>query len=297
MSEDLPLPGAAVEPDSRARAEVAGSFTYSQVKEKAIALKQLYAENSVELPPTCGLSLLIADAIQVSDLWATGKEREITTGQLFQPVQLNRIADSLVSFDGIRYRSRYLQDFTSGSLSPFDRAHSMAKDILWEMELTAMLKRMSLRAALEEPPDIVVDINGARIGIACKKVYSTRNFESVLSRGVAQVTKASEFGIIAVNLDDLLAPDTIRTAPSRALISASLAQEYATFFADQERHFRKYLSSGRVLGALVSVGGIANIYQEDPALCTVRESLLWVIPGLSAEKAAVIYAFRDQLRG
>ena len=52
-------PGATVEPDSRARAEVAGSFTYLQVKEKAITLKRLYAENNVELPPTCGLALLV----------------------------------------------------------------------------------------------------------------------------------------------------------------------------------------------------------------------------------------------
>lgn len=171
----------------------------------------------------------------------------------------------------------------------------MAKDILWEMELTAMLNRTSLRATLEEPPDIVVEIDGARIGVACKKVYSAKNFETVLSRGVAQVTNAFEFGIIAVNLDDLLPPDTIRTAPSRALVSASLSQEYEKFFADHERHFRKYLSSGRVIGALVSVGSIANIHQEDPSLCTVRESLMWVIPGLPSDKAAVIHAFRDHL--
>lgn len=105
-------------PDSRARAEMAGSFTYSQVKEKATAFLRLYAQNNIELPPTCGLSLLIADTTQIADLWATGRAREITAGQLFNAVQLNRIADSLSSLNDVHYRSKYLRDLTSAASVP-----------------------------------------------------------------------------------------------------------------------------------------------------------------------------------
>jgi hypothetical protein len=123
-----------VSTESRTRAQTASSLTYDEVKEKAADVVKLYADNNVNLPGECGLSLQISDVEKVAGLWSSGREGEITQGQLFQAAQFNRIADALATLAGVNYRAKYLRYLTSGSLSPFDRVQSKAKDLLWEME-------------------------------------------------------------------------------------------------------------------------------------------------------------------
>src|ERR1700722_2489471 len=267
---------------------MSSSLTYVQIKEKALAVKALYADSMVQLPPTSGLESLIANAIDTSDIWQTGRADSISHTMLFNLVQLDRVAEALLPLRAVDNRAKYLGELASGCLSPFNRARSKAKDTLWELELWATLKRRSFAADLEEP-DIVVEVNGATIGIACKKFYSTKHVQHVLSKGVAQIESAYDFGIIGVSLDDLPPPDTIFKAPTRDAIGEVLTQANFEFLRDHERHFRKYLSSGRLLGALVSTGGIAEVYQEDPRLNTARQSTMWVIPGLTDEKMQMIH--------
>jgi hypothetical protein len=45
------------------------SQPYLQIKEKALAIEQLYADSNVELPATCDLARLIADAKVLIDSW------------------------------------------------------------------------------------------------------------------------------------------------------------------------------------------------------------------------------------
>ena len=104
---------------------------------------------------------------------------------------------------------KFLTVFTSGSLNLQQRDNSLAKNMLWELELWSILRRRSFSATLREPPDIVVIFEGAMVGIACKKLYSENNVEKVLSEAVGQIEAVFDYGIVAVNLDDLILPDQI----------------------------------------------------------------------------------------
>jgi hypothetical protein len=273
---------------------VSSSLTYLQIKEQAQKVIAIYGDADIELPPSSSLASLVGNAISTSDLWLMGKHSQISHRMLFAAVQMNRIAGGVLGLRGVENRAKYLRHLTDGDLSPFERGRSLSKDILWELELCAMLKDRSMNAVLEEPPDIVVSIDDLKVGIACKKLYSTRNVEKVLSEGVAQIESAFEFGMIALNLDELLPSNALPSAPTRAALSEWLTNTNLAFLRAHERHFRKYLSTGRVLGALVSTGGLADAAQENPRLLTARQFTTWVIPGLSDEKMQLIHRFRDQ---
>lgn len=274
---------------------ISSSLTYLQIKEKALAIRDLYTEHSVALPDNCGLAELIANAVEISDHWMLGSHEQISHERLFQMAQMDRIAEAMSPLREMTDCAPYLEQMTGGSLSPFKRERSKSKDTLWELELLNTLRHRSLSAVLEEPPDIVVDLEGSRIGIACKKFYSTRHVQNVLSNGVAQIESAFEFGILAVNLDDLLAPDVVIRAPHQDALGELLNNANLDFLRTHERHFRKYLATGRLIGALVSMGGLADVFQDNPRLQTARQATVWVIPGLPPSKERMIHLVRDRM--
>lgn len=273
------------------------SQTYLQIKEKALALEQLYADSNVPIPPTCDLARRIADAKALSDLWLMNKVDELSMTLLFHGVHLDRIADAILPLKLVAGRNKYLIALTSGSLDLFERQISKAKDVLWELELWSILQDRSLDAALSEPPDVVVAFEDSKIGIACKKLYSEKNVEKVLSEGVAQIEASFDFGIVAVNLDDLVPPNQIVKASTQEKMGKFISNLNARFLQSHARHFRKYLASGRLLSALISTHVLADVYRERPRFNNARQSTIWAIPGLPPEKDRQLKRFYDQLMG
>ena len=273
------------------------SQTYLQIKEKALALEQLYADSGVPLPPTCDLGRLVADAKALSDSWLTNRVDGLQITLLFRVGHLDRIADAVLPLQRVADRTKYLTALTSASLALLDRQKSNAKDVLWELELWSILQRKSFDAVLSEPPDIVVAFEDSKIGIACKKFYSDKHVQNVLSQAVAQIEATFDFGIVAVNLDDLVPPNLILRTPTQQTMSQFISNFNARFLQSHERHFRKYLASGRLLSALVSTSVLADVYRGRTRFNNARQSTIWTIPGLPPEKDRQLKRFYDQLMG
>jgi len=271
------------------------SNTYLQIKQKALALEQLYSDAGVLLSPSSDLARLITDAKGLSDSWLIDSIEKIQTTQLFRVGHLDRIAEAALPLRDVPARIGFLTALASGSLDLLERKKSKAKDTLWELELWAILKRRSFNAALEEPPDIVVDFQDFRIGIACKKLYSEKHVQSVLSKAVAQIEASFDFGIVAVNLDDLVPANMILQTPTQETMSRKIDDLNARFLRSHERHFRKYLASGRLISALVTTGVLADVYQARVRFNTARQSTVWTIPGLSPDKDRVLRNFYNRL--
>ena len=271
------------------------SQTYLQVKEKAVALEKLYKDSSIPLPPTCDLARLIADAKVLSDLWLMNKVNELSMALMFRGMHLDRIADAVLPLHLVPDRGKYLIALTSGSLDFFGRQQSRAKDVFWELEMWAVLRNRSLDAILSDPPDIIVTFEGAKVGIACKKLYSEKHVQNVLSQGVAQIETSFDFGIIAVNLDDLMPPDQIVRAPTQKAMSNFISSCNARFLQSHERHFKKYLASSRLLSALVSTHVLADVYRGKPQFNNTQQASIWTIPGLPPEKDRQLQNFYKQL--
>ena len=270
------------------------SQTYLKTKDKALALERLYVDNNVVLPDGCDLAQLIADAKSLSDHWLTNHAK-LEMALLCRATNLNRIADIVLPLQSVTDRAKYLRLLTSGSLDSLDRRQSGAKDVLWDLELWSMLRRQDLDADLQEPPDIVVSLEGLEVGLACKKFYSEQHVQNVLSQAVAQMESRFEFGIVAVNLDELLpANQFLRTATHEAM--AKNIDDFNTdFLRRHDRHFRKYLATGRVVSALVSTSVLVHVQHGRPPFNYARQSIYWMIPGLEAEKERQLKRLYDKL--
>lgn len=271
------------------------SQTYLRIKEKALAIEQLFEENNVPLRLTSDLARLISDAKTLSDSWLTGQVDKYPMTLLFRAGLLARIADAVLPLAEVPARTRFLETLASGSLDLLERKRSTAKDVLWELELWAILRRKSFDATLHEPPDIVVKLAQSKIGIACKKLYSEKHVQNVLSQAVAQIEPSFEFGIVAVNIDDLLPANQILKTPTQETMGKYISDLNARFLGEHERHFRKYLAAGRVISALVSTSVLADVYRARTRFNNARQSTVWTIPGLPVEKDRQLKRFYDVL--
>jgi hypothetical protein len=110
---------------------------------------------------------------------------------------------------------------------------------------------------------------------------------------VAQIEAVSEYGLLAINIDDLWPPNQIRATTSEQYLAHTLSQENVQFLSRHDRHFRKYLSSGRVMGALVASGGIGYV---EPSYMSARQFTTWSVPGLEPTKAKLLNDLQDQIQ-
>ena len=122
------------------------------------------------------------------------------------------------------------------------------------------------------------------------------NVEKVLSQAVEQIEPSFDFGIVAVNLDDLIPSNQILRTPTLDTMSQFIKNFNRQFLGAQERHFRKYLASGRLLSAIVSTRVLADVYREN-RFYPARQSTLWTVSGLSPEKERQLKRFYNQLMG
>jgi hypothetical protein len=273
------------------------SQIYLQIKEKAFAIEQLYADSNIPLPSTSNLARLVAEAKALPAAWFNPQVDNISKTMLCYVSNLDRIADAVLPLRRVPDRTTYLTALTSGSLNCLERQQSKAKDILWELELWSILQRRSFNAVLAEPPDIVVTFEDAKIGIACKKFYSAKNVEKVLSQAVAQIEASFDFGIVAVNLDDLRPPNQILQFSTQEEMRQFVKDFNRQFLGSHKRHFRKYLASGRLLSALVSTRVLADVYYCAHGFNPGRQSTFWTIPGLLPEKERQLKRFYNQFMG
>jgi len=260
------------------------SQKYLDIKAKAQRVEKLYKDRNIRLSKTSDLAQLIEEAKAFPDDWLLGRHKECTPERLFRTGLLDRIATAILALEDEPNVAEHLRDLSSGPLNLLDRDQSRAKDILWELELLSILKRRAFDASLKEPPDIVINTGDASIGIACKKIYSEKHVEKVLSNAVHQIEPDFDVGIVAVNIDDLLPPNALLTSKDQANMSGYLNELNAKFIRKHERYLRKYLSSGRIISAMVSTSCLADVRDGRTRFNSAMQITVWTIPGLEPGK-------------
>ena len=235
------------------------TLNLAQVKGKAGDLERLYRDAKITFSVTSDLATLINTAKFLGDSMLSNKMDKLSPEQYFRAFHLDRIADAALPLANVEKRKQYLLNLVSGKLDLFNNDASLAKDTLWELELWSSMLRSDASATLQDPPDIVVELTGGRIAIACKKIYSERNLEKNLSEAVGQVEGDYDVGIVAMNLDALVpAGQFLRTRTEREMANR-LQGMNADFLRRHDRHLTKYLSTGRLICALVSIHAIVEV--------------------------------------
>ena len=267
-----------------------GSSQYSGIKSRALSLVDLFRFHGLETRRSESLQQLIDMTIAMSDSWDRGDKDEVTLAHLLAAAQIERIATAALSTTRCAAQKSTLRGLLTGSLDLLGREQSKAKDTLWELELLRILVDHKIDATLGEP-DLSVHFSGAPVGFACKKIYSEGNVSKVLSNAVSQIEREGEFGIIALNLDDLLPANAILKAPTLPVMSTMLEERNSAFIRTHERHLRKYLTPGRAIAALVSCAAIADVVNAENRFLNARQTTVWQIPGIPDAKAAQMNQF------
>jgi hypothetical protein len=265
-----------------------------KTKAKGDELERLYLENGIPVPANSDLADLLRNSRLLWENWFLNKIDQLEMIMLFKLLHLDRISEAALPLKTEAERKRYLRDLVSGNLDLFARVRSRTKDIFWELEVWSKLRRkMHGEIHLKEPPDIIVSFGSSKIGLACKKVYSERHVQNVLSEAVHQIEGAFDFGVVAVNLDDLVPADKLLRARTAKEMTETLQALNADFIQRHERHFRKYLSTGRLISALVSTTVIADIAAASPRFNTASQWTIWTIPGLDERKSGLLREFYE----
>lgn len=266
------------------------SSPYSGIKSRALSLADLFSLHGLDTRKSASLQQLIDMTISMSDSWDRGAKEEVTFVHLLAAAQIERVATAALSTTHSAAQDSTLRGLLTGSLDLLGREQSKAKDTLWELELLRILIDHKIEATLCEP-DLSVRFSGVPVGFACKKIYSEANVSKVLSNAVSQIEREGEFGIIALNLDDLLPANAILKAPTLAVMSSKLEDRNNAFLRTHERHLRKYLTPGRAISVLVSCAAIADVENADNRFLNARQTTVWQIPGIPDAKAEQMNQF------
>lgn len=271
--------------------------TYFEIKDRAKQIERIYEGLNISIPPNSGLGELIKTAKELSDNYLLGKNEKLSYQMMFSSMHLDRIADVLLLLANEPDSGKYLTVLLSGSMNFFDREPSHAKDIFWELEVWAKIRKKLGSTYLEEPPDIVVDYDDSHIGISCKKLYSEKHVQHVLSQAVKQIEKAFEFGIVAINLDDLLPPDVVLKQGSSDAVTEKLCQINEEFINRHIRHFYKYFAKSRIISVLISTSVITDTPTERPQFRNTNQWTIWTVAELEERHRRQLSKFYQTIMG
>jgi hypothetical protein len=252
------------------------SNSYLEMKEKAKRLEIFFAEEEVSIPSGCDLAIYIEAAKKLSDEWLLGGAKSVGNEDLFMAAHLGRIADAAEELRGSPRRAFYLKRLTQGSLDFLKRKNSPAKDLLWELELLNVFRVHRISSFLQEPPDLVLKYADVQIGVACKKVYGEKNVSKTVSNAVGQIESSFQYGIVALNIDDLAPEGDFIRARTQEEISIRLAARNLEFMQRHEGTFLKYMSKDRLMSVLVGCSALVDVFGGETRLNNARQISVWM---------------------
>lgn len=257
------------------------SFSKSSVTSTyldGVKMLQVFRSNGFDPSRSSSLMRLVD---QTSDSGAIPGE-QVSYGQLFASLQLRRVIDAVNTIISDPSLPRLLSELMDGTLDLLARAQSKAKDTLWEIELLRILRTNGISSEFGEP-DLLLTASADPVGVACKKLYSAANFSKIISRAVSQIQRSLNLGIVAVNIDDLISSNSILNAPTPDVAAKMLDTIIYEFMAEHERHLRKYIEPGRAIAVIISCAALADLDQNKPRFCNLRQTIAWHIPSISPQ--------------
>ncbi|GAA4084285.1 hypothetical protein [Zhongshania borealis] len=271
-------------------------FQHDGISSKIAKIESIFLDSNIGINNSHKLLGLLRNAKDLALAWAKSDVENTDMNKLFCALHVERIYQGVQSLEFEDNKEKYLKDLLNGTLDFFERRDSHAKNILWELEVFRKIKKVIPETYLEEP-DIVANINQCRIAIPCKKTYSENGVPKALSKAVSQIENDHEFGIVAMNIDDLIPEAVLLRARTFKEAGDKLHNINMNFLARHEHHFLKYLSKSRILAVIASTSMVTDIADESPQFNNFSQWAIWTIPGLKTEHQNALNYFRSKVIG
>lgn len=264
-----------------------------EIKESVSLIRRVYNETEIKIHKSSSLHDLIESA-QVHVTQDEDPGCAIEYAHLFKALHVQRIAEGISQIISHENRSSYLRSLLQGTLDFHEREVSHAKSIFWELELCGWLRQYMPEAILDEP-DIIISINGEEVAVPCKKLFSVRGISKVLSNAVLQFEDKFQFGVVAINLDDLVPGGAVLCKDDSKQVDACLHRYNYKFLEENQRHFRRYLDDSRIAAALICTHVISDTREQSPRFNNVSNYTIWTSPNLASGALGVIEKFREHI--
>ncbi len=252
-------------------------------------IERIYNESDVRLSSQHYLYILLQEV-------KYNFSEENSEAIMIKALYVSRLADGVRCLENVQDRKKYLIDLLNGSLDFLEHKSSHAKSIFFELEVLTHLKSAFPKSHLDEP-DIVVVMENTNIGIPCKKITSENSLQKALSKAVKQIeNNGFEFGIVAINIDDLLPEHVILKTNSFSNVLEILYKHNEDFIARHDRHFRKYLNDSRIVGVIVTTSIFADVALDTPRFNNAFQWAIWTIPEISDKHKKTMTEFRELVK-
>lgn len=269
--------------------------SYREISDRADQVRGIFESRGVRLHRDSSLGKILRVANDLAMSWEKG-DRSGSIYGILAAAQANRVAEAVIAAAGEPNALESLRRIAGNPMDLMGRALSQGKDHLWELELRAILRRRGVSVQLRDPPDIVADVAGTSVPIACKKVYSEKGVEAQIRKGVKQVEAYGAGGLVALNIDDLLPADSILKQRDHALASAWLGAFVSEFIERHRLVFQRPVAQARCDGILVSATCVCDLEEGAPRFTTVTNTTLWSLQTLKPEARVRFEALRQALR-
>lgn len=256
--------------------------TYAEVAATVQRVQAALEARDYRCQPGSALGSLFRRALLLNEQWeAQSNSQDILT--LMQADDAVRIAAAVEEVLDDPDAAEPIRRITKSDMQLTTRQPSQGKDALWELDLLSFMKRRSVPARMQEPPDLVVTLPGALgdYGLACKKVYSERSVAKQLQKGCRQLADMDGPGLVAFNLDDITPELAILVQPTRQAANDHLHGLNIAFMERHQQQFQDAVMSGRCDGVLLSTTAQADVKGMSPSFNRVTEVTLWTVESAS----------------
>lgn len=270
-------------------------WTYNEMADRARQTRAFFAEKKIGIHRDSALGVLLREAEALAKEWEDGTN-EGGINRLIAAAHANRIAEAIDAVRSDTNIDECLRRIAGNSVNLSDRVPSQGKDALWEIELLARLRRNRFEARFLDPPDIVIELEGASYSIACKKIYSERGAEAQVRKGVKQLEASGAPGIIALNLDDLVPAASLLEAETLSQAHDFMHAFNVAFITRQQPRIQRYISGGRCDGILVSTSVPSGIDTVRPKFNNHTQTTLWTLVETRPEARSRMNALASKLK-
>lgn len=263
--------------------------TYAQLSAKVLIAREIFAARGIRVRPGSALDQLLSQAHKLDQAWR--EQRAPDNQVMIDALHVNRLADAITLLLNEAGIQEALKRIAGSVMQPAHRGLSQGKDALWELVLQAQLMTSGLAVRAAEP-DLLVDIGSGPYPVACKKIWSLDNLQKQIKQGCKQLGPFRHYGVIALNLDDLVPVGQVVAQPTKDQAMSFLSKFNMTFIEKHQRLLEQAVTASRCDGFIVSTAAAAILSEEETPLYLATQYTLWHVRSKStgADERFVAFA-------
>lgn len=237
-------------------------ITYREVDELGNLILDVYHRYGITLQSDSPILRYISSAKLMFSKWQAGertfKPRE-RASMLEEGLECLRIGSAIRWLESKPNLKEKLKKLLQGTVDPTQKVRTEAKDYFFELNLASRLESAGVDPSLMEP-DMMLNLSGTKLAVACKCIYSARNLGSQVKKAADQILRTGEKGIIALCIDAQLRQSPLMSVPTQAEFNRRVEDQTRQFLNLNRAKIRDRVGGRKdVIGLLLFVSTLSLV--------------------------------------